>query len=259
MILIRLFLISILLLCSCTSYFKRKDCEATNWFEHGYQIAMSGKRLNSDNFLLECKRVDAEISESQLDLGFKSGMTNYCKPDIVYATGKKGLFFNNEFCDPSMIKTLEGKHAEGVLAFCSPQNAFSFGASGGIYNQICPKTMESNFLGEFKKGRKKFLEQSIQENEKRLLSLNQEELKIQQMRQTKEFELRSAESLYLLRPKNSIQKPGEAVPLSPEEIRINDLKHEVNRMNDQLNSVSSQRKSLQEEIFRWKKEMITLE
>ena len=64
----------------CASYFKRKECEKINWFDHGQSVAMRGDRLNADKAVNECRKVEADISETQLDLGFKSGMQKYCDP-----------------------------------------------------------------------------------------------------------------------------------------------------------------------------------
>ncbi|HEY1079150.1 MAG TPA: DUF2799 domain-containing protein, partial [Bdellovibrio sp.] len=65
----------------CANYFIKKDCESTNWFEHGQKVAQSGKWLNADKKVMDCRRVEAEIQESQLDQGFKSGVQKYCNND----------------------------------------------------------------------------------------------------------------------------------------------------------------------------------
>ncbi len=62
-----------LTLSSCASYFKRKACESTNWFEYGQKVAEQGQNLENDQFINECRKVEADISEPKLDLGFKKG------------------------------------------------------------------------------------------------------------------------------------------------------------------------------------------
>ena len=47
-------------LVSCSSWFKRRECNKTNWFTHGEKVAMSGKRLDEDSFINECRKVPEE-------------------------------------------------------------------------------------------------------------------------------------------------------------------------------------------------------
>lgn len=245
----------LLILTSCTSYFKRKECEKVNWYDYGYNVAMSGKRLSNDNFVIECKKVEAEMSESQLDLGFKAGMSNYCKPEIVLATGKKGDFFNAEFCDPGQAKFLQQKHQEGVVQFCEGSNGYSYGASGKVYNQICPKSLEAGFLTEYKKGRKKFLNQSILENEQRLSKLNQDSQRVKDERTRYEYELRTVETVQLVKGNNA----SAAQTNDPIENKRRDLNTKINNLSYEINTIESQKNKAQEEIYQYKKEIITLE
>lgn len=216
---------------------------------------MSGKRLSNDNFVVECKKVEAEMSESQLDLGFKAGMSNYCKPEVVFSTGKKGEFFNAEFCDPGMTKQLQQKHQEGVLQFCESSNGYSFGASGRVYNQICPKNLESSFLLEYKKGRKKFLNQSILENEQRISKLNQDSQKIKDEKTRYEYELRTVETVQLVKNNNA----NPTTVNDPIENKRRDLTTRINNLGYEMNSIENQKNKAQELIFQYKKEILTLE
>lgn len=249
------FPIVILCITSCTSYFKRKECEKINWYDYGYNVAMSGKRLSNDNFVIECKKVEAEMSESQLDLGFKAGMSNYCKPEIVFATGKKGDFFNSDFCDPGQARQLQQKHQEGVLQFCESTNGYSFGASGRVYNQICPKSLESSFLIEYKKGRKKFLNQSILENEQRITKLNQDSQRVKDEKTRYEYELRTVETVQLVKNNNT----NNAQVNDPIENKRRDLNSKINNLGYEINNLENQKNKAQEQIFLYKKEILTLE
>lgn len=78
------------LLSGCTTYFTRKECERTNWFQHGYDVAMKGKRLDADEHVKTCQSVEAKMSWGDLDTGFKAGMAKYCTEDNVFAVGKSG-------------------------------------------------------------------------------------------------------------------------------------------------------------------------
>lgn len=244
------------LLTSCSSYFKRKECESINWYDYGFQVAMNGKRLSNDDRVIECKKVEAEMNESQLDLGFKAGMSNYCKVETVWATGKKGLFFNSEFCDPGQSKMLTQKHQEGVLLFCEAKNGYTVGASGNVYNQICPKNLETPFLQEYKKGRKKYLNQSILENEQRISKLSIDANQVKQTKTHLEYELRTVETVQLVRPNQASPNNQQVDPI---ETKRKDLKSKISQQESQIGNIERQKNKLQDEIFQQKKELITLD
>src|SRR5690606_34111458 len=93
-----LVLSTLVLLASCASELKRR-CQGTNWFEYGQSVALSGKRLNADNFAAQCKKENVEVDEAQLDVGFKAGMGRYCTAAGATDTGRKGDVFNDDLCD----------------------------------------------------------------------------------------------------------------------------------------------------------------
>jgi hypothetical protein len=146
-------------LASCTSALKKK-CQETNWFEHGFAVAMSGKRLNSDSFKDQCYKEGVDVSESEMDRGFKAGMANYCKPESAMATGKQGDPLNLDLCDAQSADILKKNHREGVEFFCR-ESGFAHGASGREYKQVCPTKLEAAFLKEFRRGRKSYLHNQI--------------------------------------------------------------------------------------------------
>jgi hypothetical protein len=148
----------------CSTYLKRKECEKVNWQDYGYNLAMKGVRPGEDGYVAECRKVEADMSEMHLDLGFKSGMDAYCKPDQAFLTGKSGQKLNLDFCDPSKGKLLSAKHAEGIKAYCSPEGGFTEGSSGRIYTGICSQSAEPFFMKEYRRGRKKYVEVVIAEN-----------------------------------------------------------------------------------------------
>ena len=63
------------------------------------------------------------------------------------------------------VKSLAKRHEAGVLAFCQRENAYPAGATGEKYNGICPSKLEKNFLPEFNRGRRSFIEATIASNE----------------------------------------------------------------------------------------------
>ena len=150
---------------------KEKSVRKTNWFQHGYDTAMKGKRLQGDGFLQQCEKVEAKIDFAAADQGFKAGMGNYCKPQTVYQTGRKGEFFNENLCDGGGLKKLKAQHAKGVKDLCQPGNGHKKGASGWKYNNICPKELEAGFLATYNKGRKIYLSGVIAQKRSEIRSL----------------------------------------------------------------------------------------
>lgn len=176
----KLILFGVLLsLTGCASYFKRKSCEQINWFEHGKKVALSGQWLNSDSTVSECRKVEAEISESQLDQGFKAGMSKYCSKEQAYQTGKLGDFFSRDLCEGPQINVLLNEHKKGVKDYCAKSNGQQAGASGKKYQNICPKDMETAFLVEYRKGRKRYVQTMI---ETRQEEIRDNEVKINSLR-----------------------------------------------------------------------------
>lgn len=175
-------------LSGCASYFKRKECEATNWYDYGQKVAMAGRRLTGDQFVGECRKVEAEISEVDLDHGFKAGMSKYCQADQVFSLGKSGEFFSSEMCDGENPRLLSERHKAGVLEYCRKSNGYSAGAIGRAYNGICPKDLEGAFLPEFRRGRKKYLSVLVIENEKKIQDLERETMDLERDRHAKTLE-----------------------------------------------------------------------
>jgi hypothetical protein len=165
-------LTSLLMLTSCASYFIRKDCEKTNWFQYGQSVAMEGRRLTGDSRVKQCEEAGTDINGAELSRGFKAGMASYCMPDTVFQTGKKGEFFNVEMCDGEQPRFLQKRHVEGVKEYCAKTNGYAAGSSGKKYNNICPKDLETAFMPEFNRGRKAYLKATIENNESRITEID---------------------------------------------------------------------------------------
>lgn len=201
-----LFLISFVILfftqIGCSSYFKRQDCEATNWFEYGQKVALSGRRLSGDQFVAECHKVEAEIREVDLDRGFKEGMDRYCDASQVYNLGRSGEFFSSEMCDGSNLRQLQERHKNGVVEYCKKSNGYTAGATGKEYNKICPKDLETAFIPEFNRGRKKYLAVVVLQIEGQVNNLDREILSLENQRNyahVEEARLRAATSVVVER------------------------------------------------------------
>lgn len=247
------------LLQSCSSCGLKAECEKTNWYQRGFDIAQKGDRPASDQLTQDCRKNDYEIKEDQLDVGFKAGMAHYCLPDTVYNTGKKGQFFNKEFCDPADLKNLFKRHAEGVVEFCTPESAYSFAAQGGVYNKICQGEAEKKFLPSYKQGRKKYLAGLISEKEDRIQNLTREVYALESERSSVQSELSSVSySLSRERSQNA-GNPGYNPSSSPLENRRSRLENTVSNLGYSISQKRSSQNALQEEIYTLKRELQSLQ
>lgn len=250
-------LISLLFVMGCASYFKRKECEEKNWFAYGQELAMKGVRPSGDNFVVECRKAEAEFSESQLDLGFKSGMDQYCKPETALMKGKQGETMNLDLCSSSVNKMLVQKNQEGIKIFCQPDNAFSFGGTGKAYNGICPAEMEKAFKKEYLRGRKKFLEQAIISNQQIADDMN-----YRLANKSVELSSTSARMSYL-RPARTIQKvvDGRLVEQTedPDQWQRSSLQSDIRRIEGEIRDMQSQQQNARNLIQQYRTELATME
>lgn len=173
-------------LAGCASYFKRKECEKTNWFQHGYDVAMAGRRLDADDLAKQCQKAEAQMSFSDMDTGFKAGMAKYCSTENVFQVGKAGKQFSYDMCDGESIKNLRARHDDGVKIFCQRELGYHFGASGALYQNVCPKNLEGTWLPEYRRGRKVYLQMMVEEKSRSLSLLEEQNksLEAQRMRLT---------------------------------------------------------------------------
>jgi hypothetical protein len=240
-------ILALLSLAGCASYFKRKSCESINWFEHGKKVAMSGKWLNSDSTVVECRKVEAEIAESQLDQGFKAGMGQYCSKEQSYQTGKSGDFFARDLCEGPQINVLLNEHKKGVKDYCAKSNGQQAGASGKKYQNICPKDLEASFLVEYRKGRKRYVQAMV---ETRQSEIRDNETKISTIRGPLMYKQGRLSAMQNEKTNLETQKnftPIENMALrSSFEDRINNVSSNINALRSDISSDESQIRSLEQ-------------
>jgi hypothetical protein len=152
----------LVMLCGCSSYFKKLECDKTNWYQHAHEVAMSGRRLDQDARIQECRKAGSHINDGEMDRGFKLGMHNYCKVESALNAGSNGQAYNYDFCDTNMIPLLKRNHRRGIVSFCQPENAYVFASKGGIYENQCHHLDEVAYLNRYRKGRKIYLNSRLQ-------------------------------------------------------------------------------------------------
>lgn len=157
---------------SCSSYWTRKSCEKVNWFQHAHSVAMQGKRLDEDARYTECKKVETEMNDAEVDRGFKSGMAEYCLPKTAYNKGANGDGFNYEFCEGNVIPRLKAQHAKGIKYFCQPETGYLNGTKGVIYRNQCPGAKEQKFLKRYHAGRRIYLKSEIKKNKSEIRAID---------------------------------------------------------------------------------------
>ena len=242
----------------CTSAMKRL-CENTNWYEHGKRVAMSGKRINADNFIKQCEKEEVIVDFSQVDLGFKAGMGKYCLPETVYLTGKSGKEFNPELCDGSPIAKLKAKHKEGVAVYCKPENAKRLGSSGKGYSKICPDSLESAFIKSYSLGRMKYLRELSRQKEKEIKLARRQERSYQSDLTKKEKQLSGLP--FVSEPKKD--NKGKVInPLTNEQRAILEkrkaLSADISKLEKKVESSRRKQSSLRQQISQHKAEAVAL-
>ncbi len=230
---------------SCASYFKRQSCESTNWFDYGKKVALEGRRLTGDQFIVECQKADADISASILDQGFKAGMQIYCTPEGIYKVGREGNFFNTEMCEGNGLNTLKSRHATGVNEYCQKANGYSAGTVGNPYNKICPVSLERDFLPEFNRGRLKYLQTIISQNQNQIRDYEQKSSSAQSQLAYKRVTLSQMQS----RAAQSTDKDW-AQRASQLNSEVNTLSYEVRSYHSKIEDLKAKNRAYEIEAVR---------
>jgi len=239
-----LVLSSLLLTTSCASYFLKKQCEEINWYQRGEEIAMRGERISNDDMVTRCRKVEAEMSESKLDQGFKAGMSRYCQPDTAFQTGKSGETLNLDMCDSGQMGSLKKRHAEGIYAYC--KDGLGAGLSGKKYKNVCSADLEKTFMPPYRQGRKKYLSALVQNNETKLRELNVEIDRLT-------YEKRISDGRLSVLP---YVKTGEQDPYAEERRRLGDRTWQLNSEISQKSVIKTR---LDKENDDFKRELASLD
>lgn len=240
-------------LTSCASALK-KQCESTNWHEYAHQVAMRGQRLDQDQFINSCRKEEVEINSATLDKGFKSGMQDYCRPQTAFDIGKNGGKLNKDFCDANEFSVMTKKYQEGLNIYCSVDNSFDLGASGKIYTGICTPENEKALMPGYKKGRKQFIQLSINQNKTKILDFD------------RDIQLINNDLNRLTYQLSMLPKPEERYNYTTKKFETQDnyewqrdsLNTQIRQANQKLNENQNQRSDLQKEIYQLEKELISL-
>ncbi len=189
-------------LTACSSWELQERCEKTNWFEYSRDVAQSGRYLEEDGFIKDCKGVD-RISSSQIDIGFKSGRQRYCTYENFLRLGQSGEPVNFKLCDNLILAQMQQRYGSGLKDFCVAKVGYDYGSGGKKYKNVCFKPAEEKFLQSYYTGRREYLEKSI-------LQVGQDIQNLQQAQQQVSYQLSSVTNEIHLLP-------------SPQECRVQDV------------------------------------
>lgn len=250
---------------SCSSYFTRKSCEKINWFQHAYNVAMNGQRLEEDNRFKECEKAETEINSAEMDRGFKAGMENYCKPETAHAKGADGGSFNYDFCDSNIAPRLRTRFTEGLKAFCTPEAAHTFASKGGVYKNQCPKDMEAAYMVRYRKGRAIYLKNQINNNEAQITSLDGEIREQQSQRGHLSARIAALPRTAIVSnnktydPATKSYKQQTAVTEDPAITQQrNNLERDIRAVNDGILEKQRSQRTLREQIHQYRSELESL-
>ena len=127
---------STFLLMGCATYSK-SQCESFDWREKGQETALRGNKISvgADHFRNTCEK----------DHGIKTD-------SALFLAG----------------------YQQGLKQFCTKAYGEEHGARGGTYMQICPKSMEADFLSGYQPAKLGYVSGRLEELENEITSLRSE-------------------------------------------------------------------------------------
>lgn len=205
------------------------------------------------------------MSYSELDTGFKAGMSKYCTGDNVFAVGKAGKPFSYEMCDGESTKKMKAQYEKGLAIFCTPGSAYRFGSTGGVYQNVCPKDTEDSWMAEYRKGRKVWLAAVISEKEREVSNLNMEISRLENnrnmlnMRQAGLANRTTYKRERVLDPATGTYRE-QVTQVADESAKkqADELQHEISNANYEIKRTREKQESLAAEVSKMRTEMATL-
>ncbi len=161
-----------LALSACSNWELKEKCEKTNWFSYAQGVSFSGKYLEEDSFVKQCRSVE-KVNSVDLDRGFKFGREKGCTYDEILSRGRQGQVVNFQFCDGLDAYTMKQKHREGLKIYCLRDNGYPVGKSGQVYQNVCLTEEEKSFLPNYQRGRRDFLSDSIKLSQREIGAMRQ--------------------------------------------------------------------------------------
>jgi hypothetical protein len=252
---------------SCASYFNRIECENTDWYQAGYNVALNGTWLDSNPKYKQCQGVEGKFDLALADRGFKEGKAKYCTLNHVEENAKSGKTFEYNFCDNLSLSNMKLAFQKGLRHYCSPENGYSIGVLGEVPKLSCPEDLRSQFSVEVKRGRKVFLQKKINLQHQRVATLESQIREKHFMREKRNRDLivhssRPAMIKKTVReydPATGIETETQKVIDDPAWVQEKDrLESEITETEAEIRRLENQRSEAFNTIRESEEEMITL-
>lgn len=133
----KIVLLILMMIVSGCATFSQEECRNMDWTRAGHISAMEGK-------------------------GKVQGMKYYSQACF------------QEYGIAPDAEAFSAGHERGLKDFCSPENAYNYGARGQTYNNICPKELNEGFLSSYTKGLSQFNAKKIRDLERENRELEDE-------------------------------------------------------------------------------------
>ena len=116
-------------------------------------------------FVAACGSLENDMAANQCDAAQWKG---FGFEDGIRGMGSSSFEMRNDGCDPAANNTRRERYlagyADGVARFCTAENGYNQGATGYVYNGICPISLEDQFVKALKEGHRAAQRQTVAEN-----------------------------------------------------------------------------------------------
>lgn len=248
----------------CASYFLKEKCEQTNWFNYSQSIAYSGKYLEEDGFIKDCKGVD-RINSQQLDVGFKLGREKMCTYEEIYTRGKSGEPVYFDFCDGLSKVQMKSRYDQGLRIFCTESNGLVYGKSGAVYKKVCDPASDINFMKGYRPGRTQYLEFLIKTDKAAIELLNSDYAEAQERQRVANLQYSSIpdgqvcgnrEIYHPSTDKKSVEYVCEIDPVV--RAQRSDMISRLNSISSEMYKNRNKKEKFEDEIKKHEQELLTL-
>jgi hypothetical protein len=253
-----------IILNSCANYELKKTCENTNWFDYAQSVAYSGRYLEEDKLVKQCKDVEI-INGQQLDGGFKLGREKMCSYDEVQRRGQSGEPVYFSFCDGLSEGQMKSKYELGLKQFCTETSGLSYGRSGQVYKKVCNFQSEIQFMKGYRPGRSEYLALKIKNSKIEIeqLNINLKQFTYQQDSLNSQYHyLPRSEECEKIKVFNEATKSDIERTVCKEDPRItgqrSSLLEKLENTRSEISEIIRKKESLNKSIQAFENELLTL-
>lgn len=151
-------LLSLGFIAGCSTWSAEK-CQGTNWDTQGYADGSAGKNNNGGIYASQCLKKKISIDGKAYDRGYQRGLTSYCNYNKGHQTAFSGAV-KEAIC--SAITPYNQGYAKGTQEYCTAENGYKIALDGGEEAKICSGAALTSFMTGYRKGRKKFVLEEIE-------------------------------------------------------------------------------------------------